>query len=523
MIARPTIEPWGRSDSRWATALFAGLLALYLATSFAGIRSPDSEIGFETCDALAHGRGFTLAPVSTLQDFGHARGVDGREYSIFGPAQPVLCTPILAAVDAVLGEGSAPAWLAPNPSFYTGDGLRRFALQQGAAGPEYREHVRRALVSWVFNSTVTALTAVVLFALARRFAGRRAALAASLVFGTASLAWPYAGTYFSEPLATLLVLASLLVATGATRPRGFAAAGALSGVAVTAHVSALLFAPFIPMAGLAGLPRRRIARERWLPFALGLGAVLFLLGAFQMAHFGDPLETGRWADPARARAFAHGTAVAPWTGLYGLLAGPGKGLLVYGPVVLLGILGFRALARRDRSSALALAAAVAVRIVFVATRSDWHGGYSLGPRLLVPAIPWLLLPLAPWLDDLVAAGRRRTVGALLGVGWLASVQQACFVVRDPFTAMHTVAQLARMQGWEPTAHDVYLTWSFAPLLRWDATHRASWLLRGTPVPDPWLVVGLATLTALAFLLVGRGLVSTTVRAPAPPGDRASLR
>ena len=535
----PGAPAWGRPDTRVAAGLFAGLFALYVITGFAGIRSPDSEVAFETCEALAHGRGFALGPASTLRDFGHARGVDGREYSIFGPAQPLVCAPLLAAVDALLGEGSPPARLSPNPSFYTGDGLRRFALRQGSAGPEYREHVRRALVAAAFNPLLTALGAALFFALCRRFAGRSASAAAALVYGTASLAWPYAGTFFSEPLATLFVLGALLAAAWARGPGGFAASGTLAGLAVTAHVSTATFLPFVPWMAIGGTPRstpsmpaardagapsalraslRRLARERWLPYALGAGAVLLALGAFHQGHWGDPFETGRWADPERARAFAHGTAVAPGQGLYGLLFGAGKGVFLYCPVVLLGLLGFRALAHRDRAFAWALGAAVVARLVFVATRSDWHGGYSLGPRLLVEAIPWLLVPLAPWLDDLVRAGRRAAAGAVLAAGWLAAVQQACFVVRDPFTAMHTVAQLARMQGFEPTVRDMYLDWSFAPLLRWDSTRRAPWLLQGWGVPDGVLVAGLAALLALVYLLAGRALLA---RAAAPA--RGSLR
>ena len=39
-------------------------------------------------------------------------------------------------------------------------------------------------------------------------------------------------------------------------------------------------------------------------------------------------------------------------------------------------------------------AAAIFRYAFIAARSDWHGGFSVGPRYLMMVIPFLLLPLA---------------------------------------------------------------------------------------------------------------------------------
>ena len=62
----------------------------------------------------------------------------------------------------------------------------------------------------LFNSVVTAASAVVLFLIARQLGyAEREALTAGLVFGLATLAWPYAKTCFSEPLAGLCLLIAL--------------------------------------------------------------------------------------------------------------------------------------------------------------------------------------------------------------------------------------------------------------------------------------------------------------------------
>src|SRR5262249_8600251 len=61
---------------------------------------------------------------------------------------------------------------------------------------------------WLLNIFVTAMTAVVLYyyGIALGYTNR-AALAVALIFGTATIAWPYSRMFFREPLFTLVALA----------------------------------------------------------------------------------------------------------------------------------------------------------------------------------------------------------------------------------------------------------------------------------------------------------------------------
>ena len=91
-------------------------------------------------------------------------------------------------------------------------------------------------------------------------------------------------------------------------------------------------------------------------------------------------------------------------GLRGLLLSPGKSIFVFNPLAVLGVFGLVLMFRRDRALALLIVFLVVPRLVFFAMWSSWDGGWTWGPRFLLPAVPLLTLAAV----DLVrAAGSAR--------------------------------------------------------------------------------------------------------------------
>jgi len=88
-------------------------------------------------------------------------------------------------------------------------------------------------------------------------------------------------------------------------------------------------------------------------------------------------------------------------GLVGVLFGKARGLLVWAPFALLAPWGAVLLWRAERALSAAAAAIVALYLVVVSGSSVWHGGWSLGPRLLVPALPFAVLLGAVALDEVL--------------------------------------------------------------------------------------------------------------------------
>ena len=80
---------------------------------------------------------------------------------------------------------------------------------------------------------------------------------------------------------------------------------------------------------------------------------------------------------------------SPWTGALGLLVSPSRGLLVFSPVVLVALAGFRPMREEGWQSDLRWCAlAAAAQFGLYAFYSVWWGGHTYGPRYMLrpPAV-----------------------------------------------------------------------------------------------------------------------------------------
>jgi hypothetical protein len=468
-------------------SIFAITAGVYAVSTYGGIRSPDSEIVFRTAQSLAERGDFALQESLPLwEGFGAPVGRDGQRYSLFGPGQSVAAAfflkPLLALNVTQLLRGRQVA-----VSHYAGDGLTHFL--EGTAPASIEPHALRFLASF-FNVAATAMLAALFFAWMRRLLDSTPAAVWTtvlLAFGTPI--YPYAGTFFSEPLATLLLVASFaliapaIVVGGQSLPGRACCliSGLCLGAATATHLSAILFAPFWPAyvvwksrARAEPLSATLVRGGAWLA---GLGLILTLLAWHNFHRFGSVFETGRTVDPA----FTYGVFVAPWTGLQGLLWSSGKGLLWYCPAVVLGLTTWRTLFGRDRAFATLILAAAIFRLLFIACRSDWHGGFSLGPRYLVMLIPFLLISSGFWLRDLF---ERKSSTALLAVAFvvfLCIAQQVYFAMGEIFSFFHVIRIAGEEKGLNVFLdYYIYRDWGISPLFYLLDAHRGPWLLRQVP-------------------------------------------
>jgi len=381
-----TASPRGRtSDGRVRVAAWLAAFAVlvYVVTGGGRVVSSDEVTMLEVSRALLHGHVW-VPEGATL------RGPDGRDYSKNAAAQAVLALPVVAAAEL----GARAAHLAP---------------------------ARANLAVRFAASFVNAIVAAVLLALfylgARALgAGTRASLFGALLLGFGTPLWVYAKSFLAEPLEALGLLAALLGASlaGATpRAERLAAAGAFIAISVKLSMLPLALGVLVP---LLGAPRRT-----WAWPALGIALALLGHGAYDMARFGTPFETGYGVQATPA---AYTTPIL--VGLYGLLLSSGKGLAWFAPAVWLAPFGLAAMLRERalESGALARAGFGTPRSraawgVLVATGAalflysrfqHWAGDGSFGPRYLVPLLPPLVLGVT-WF--LIAASRARWALATL--------------------------------------------------------------------------------------------------------------
>ncbi|MBI4720147.1 MAG: hypothetical protein HY770_02750 [Chitinivibrionia bacterium] len=506
---------------RHTLALFVIALLLFSATNYGGIRSPDGELVFRVGESIAGGRGFEVGQRLELwEDFGVAKGRGNRLYAIFGPLESIVAAPGIRLA-SLINESrwyEHAGWLPV--SLYAGNGLIEYL--EGVTPKNREPHALRFLVSFL-NSLLTALACVVFWMTARLMVrSSAAATLATALLASGTLLWPYSGTFFSEPLAMLLVLSSfalLAAADPAFRSRAVLHHGRnlfLSGLclalAASAHLTAVLFVPFfIAYCGrvcLRGAGARRVSS--FLLFCTGCALALFFLGAYNLFRFGSMFETGRSVHAGNLVTTDYSRFVAPWRGLWGLLVSPGKGLLLLCPAIMAGLLSWRSFHRRHALLSYILGAALLARLVFIAARSDWHGGFSLGPRYMVMAIPFCVLPVLFWLQEQVDKRRLRRLGLFAAFAVLCASQQLYFSLGEIFSCYQTAKFKYASLGINIFKDNrLYLDWEFSPLANLVSGKLGPFWLHSSSagVGTVWLIgsVLLAAAAAAGFIRMSRHL------------------
>lgn len=224
------------------------------------------------------------------------------------------------------------------------------------------------------------LAAVLAAALARSL-GASAAGEGLAALGTAfgSPLWAYPSAAYSEPLQAVALAAGALLATGARSRRRDLASGFCLALAVLVKPSNLLLAPLLVVPHL--LPADRPRRSRAAAMLVGALPPAAAWLAFDLARFGRPFAS------YGGQAFSF----PPLEGLWRLLVGPSKGLLVYFPLAALAVLAILRWRRRGPFPAAGLGIAIFTCGLVGLTCAwwAWDGTVGWGPRLLVPAIPLL--------------------------------------------------------------------------------------------------------------------------------------
>lgn len=270
--------------------------------------------------------------------------------------------------------------------------------------------ITRLTVSFT-NLVVTALTLLVLYRAARRFASVGTSLAVAATYLLATPALNYGRTFFSEPAGGLLLLTSILLilpeGKGESNEQAEWAPSRrrllLSGLCLGAM---LLFKPafaiYWPAVGLAVLwlclrkPRPQATRliGELALFGIGPLAALVVQGAYNYIRYA-PLADALFRTGYEKE---EGFSTPLLEGLGGLLFSPGKSVFLYAPVLILVPVGLWLMFRRGgsvgRLVTWLIVAEVVVGFGFNAMWWAWTGNFAWGPRLIVPVLPLTVWALA---------------------------------------------------------------------------------------------------------------------------------
>ena len=446
-----------RGDWLAVGAVFFLLLAAYTAT-FVGLPdNPDAEVEFQTTSALARRGSFALGGTSeaelilSIEHHGQqgynvrpgGPGREGRFYSWSGVAQPLVALPFYFA-------GRALSF-----AFPVFEERHVQTTHFGAPRSEYFEHL---LVGWR-NPLLGALTGALVVLAARRSGARRVpALLAGLGYGLTTYAWPQARSTLSDVQATFFLFVAFVACQAALerlehgeRPRVstlLAFGCGLGGAFLTRMMTAPAVGVLVLLFAISAVRAARRAGTygaRELAFGLGpaILAFLFFLWINEL-RFGDPLESG-YGDVV---SFAVWFTQPPQRGLFGLLLSPGGGLLWMAPLVLLLPVWLTDGYRRRAIGELALVLGVALAVLLpIAVSPAWHGGWTYGPRYILPLLPVLWVGVGVGLSLIAERAWGRWTAAALALLGLGTALPGVLV--DTMTHLDLATQAARWAWPDP--------------------------------------------------------------------------
>lgn len=306
----------------------------------------------------------------------------GHYYSDKLPGYPLLATVPSAFAETFLG-------LPPHP----------------LGGPAKAYWAADYWVTLATSGVLSAFTAMMLAACARDLGcTRRQAAVVALAYGLATPAYVYATLAYGHQTSAFALLASYLLLSrrgeGGNVLRIFLA-GLLASFAAVVE---LQVGPVSAVLGLF-LIGQCFART-WKPAAIvyfALGALLptLVLLLYNQLAFGNPLDMGYFHHATAQFARVHskenplGLRTPDWRLAGPLLMGRYRGLLFYAPIVVLALPGWAVLFGRRLYdvAAVSMLACVAVFVVNL-SYPEWTGGWSTGPRLLVPLLPFAMIAVA---------------------------------------------------------------------------------------------------------------------------------
>lgn len=420
-------------------ALFLLALSVYLL-SMTGTLGIDEETMYLVTESIAE-RGEVAVEGSILRKVWTATGRGGRVYSILEVGQSVIALPF----------------------YFMG------RIASTAVPPRLRPYMLRAAVACVgpvFGAIAVLLVALIVEALGHP-PPRAAAVAMLAGFGT--ILWPYARTFYREPVLAALFLAvvwAILRYREEPRARWIVIGAGAVMLAGSVRVIALGLAPVF-VAFAAGPNRQTMGGPLARPYrGMGIGvcggalAALAVNLGYNALRFGSPWATGYPPEEEFSHRLLHG--------LHGFLFSPGRSVFLFCPVLLIALCGIPRMWREARGTLGLVSAVATFHLCVYACWWAWANGRGLwGPRYLVPMVPLALLPAA-W----ARPGRLWTVvlGLSTAIQILGVLTWGRFLV-----APEKERASVEVKAFDP-AHSAVLSpdaWASIASLRWDRAYTPS--------------------------------------------------
>lgn len=237
---------------------------------------------------------------------------------------------------------------------------------------------------------ISSLTVVMFFFCARALTTLRTSALITVVFALATSMWttPAQGLWQHTPSILFQLIALWFLLSGKHRDARAVAPGAffLSAATISRQsvgITALLFTIYVWLA-------YRPALVRWMIWAI---PPALLAITYNTIYNGSPLIFGYQEGVAGVMHLPSIESIA------GLLISPSRGLLVYSPMLIFALVGFKHWGA-NRLFYFFVALTFGIGTLLLSLFEAWHGGWGYGTRLMTDLLPYITLLVIPAYDQL---------------------------------------------------------------------------------------------------------------------------
>lgn len=405
---------------------------------FSGFLSPyrDAEIHAVVANNILDGQGLSFTGDRAPDSFSWALRSGDREVPVDVQAIDPSISALIASGELVQGKPdyliqptiATNRWantFLPGPTFW---GLPFFAIGRMVTPPEQLSFMN-ALIGKGTAAIAAAISAVFLYLSLRSLYGHGTARGVLFCYAFGTCIWSVASQHLMSHAPNLLFLNAGIYAylKSQEQVRASVFVGLLWGCAVWCRATSALVIMPVALGWLFYSPVRLLGLlAGGLPLAL-------MLGLHNQLLFGSPWFFGELAQHDSIEQIRGGGGVfqTPLSeGLAGILISPGRGLFVYSPVLIFGLIGLvrGSVGPRKFLCLPMLVGMIAVWIV-QALHFDWWGGWTFGYRAVVDTVPVLCIGLAEIYEQIsIITWRRWAYRTLLA--WSVAVQLVGVLLYD---------------------------------------------------------------------------------------------
>lgn len=330
--------------------------------------------------------------------------VGNHYYSDKAPGAAFLGIPVYAGVKVFLDlplVDSLMNRLSSNEAFQA-------TLRDNGSGilkEKVRFAIAQVVLTFVTAMVPSALLGVLFFRVLAHFSpalGPR--LIIVLAYGLLTPAFAYAGAFYGHQLSTALLFGAFYLVFTAFHPKASTLSvprlllvGLLLGYSVVTEYPTLLMVGILYLYSFYVLYRvGHWSKIGWVTLSAGLVAAGWMF--YNTAIFGGPLELGYshselWTEQHHTGFMS--LNLPHLEAIWGITFGVFRGLFVLSPWLLLTLPGFWLWQRSGKYLIEFWVALACVVTIFLFNSSSimWWGGFAIGPRYLLPALPFMVLPI----------------------------------------------------------------------------------------------------------------------------------